>query len=322
MSIEGWPGEIHPAAELFPLINGEEFAALVADIKENGLLEPVWLTADGVLLDGRNRARACAEAGVKIATRTYAGDDPVGFVVSLNLTRRHLTTGQRAMLALEVEALIAAGTRTGRPRAATEVDGQASIVDDIVSVDRETGEISPENACSSAPVSDYSRRSASKAAKATGTSGRAVSQAKRIAAASPELAEKVKAGTLALNKAEAQARVIEASNRAETSQSTELAETIARLQDGETIVVSMRNDIARALEAHGLLVRIDRGTPWGNPFVLGDDGDRDAVIAAYRDHYLPHKPSLTRQLPSLRGKALGCWCAPLACHGDALKGAL
>ena len=70
--------------------------------------------------------------------------------------------------------------------------------------------------------------------------------------------------------------------------------------------------------AHGLFVRVDRATLWGNPFVLGWDGDRAAVIAAYRDHYLPFKPSLLRRLGELRGKALGCWCAPEVCHADVL----
>ena len=298
------------------MMNGEEFDNLVADIKERGLLEPVWLTPAGVLLDGRNRARACEAAGVNITTRIYTGGDPVGFVVSMNLTRRHLTTGQRAMLALEVEQLIAATNRAGRPVAVPFViDGQdpfdALDYDDeeIIRADRRE-------------LNTQERRSDSQAAKVTGTSGRAVTRAKRVAAASPELAEKVKAGTLALNKAEAQARAIEASNRAESQQSTELADTIARLKNGETIIVNMRDDIARALDAQGLLTRIDRGTPWGNPFLLDDDGDRDTVITSYRDHYLPHKPSLINKLPTLKGRALGCWCAPLPCHGDALKGAM
>ena len=118
MSVEGWVGAIHPAAELFPLIQGDDFEELVADIAANGLLEPVWVTADGDLLDGRNRVRACHRTGTPVTTRTYEGSDPVGFVVSLNLKRRHLTTGQKAMLALEVESLIAVeakvrqGTRT------------------------------------------------------------------------------------------------------------------------------------------------------------------------------------------------------------------
>ncbi len=64
-------------------------------------------------------------------------------------------------------------------------------------------------------------------------------------------------------------------------------------------------------------VRIDRSTKWGNPFKVGRDGDRAEVIELYR-HWIQTKPDLLAALPELRGKVLGCWCAPLACHGDVL----
>jgi hypothetical protein len=64
-------------------------------------------------------------------------------------------------------------------------------------------------------------------------------------------------------------------------------------------------------------VYIGRPGKWGNPFVLGKDGDRDAVIARY-EAWLIRQPALMTALPDLRGKILGCWCAPAACHGDVL----
>ena len=64
-------------------------------------------------------------------------------------------------------------------------------------------------------------------------------------------------------------------------------------------------------------VRIDRGTPWGNPFVIGPDGDREAVLQRYA-LWLPAQPELMAALDRLRGKRLGCWCAPLPCHGHIL----
>lgn len=64
-------------------------------------------------------------------------------------------------------------------------------------------------------------------------------------------------------------------------------------------------------------VLIDRTTVWGNPFRIGPDGDRDQVIAAYEAH-LRFSPELRKRLPELRGKVLGCWCAPQPCHGDVL----
>jgi hypothetical protein len=65
-------------------------------------------------------------------------------------------------------------------------------------------------------------------------------------------------------------------------------------------------------------VRIDRQTHWGNPFVIGKDGTREQVIAKYRA-WLMSEPSIVAMARrDLRGKTLGCWCAPKACHGDVL----
>ena len=92
---------VHPAAELLPLIQGEEFDALVASIKEHGLTHPVVVDADGVLLDGRNRLRACKVAKVEPRSAVYRGKDVIDYIVRVNVQRRHLTVGQRALLALE-----------------------------------------------------------------------------------------------------------------------------------------------------------------------------------------------------------------------------
>lgn len=72
------------------------------------------------------------------------------------------------------------------------------------------------------------------------------------------------------------------------------------------------------LKAEPYDVRIDRQTAWGNPFIIGKDGDRDQVIAKYREWIMsnPHMVENAKRL--LRGKTLGCWCAPKACHGDVL----
>ncbi len=61
------------------------------------------------------------------------------------------------------------------------------------------------------------------------------------------------------------------------------------------------------------------GSKWGNPFVLADDSEeeRRRSIANYRTWILT-QPDLLQALEELRGKRLGCWCAPLACHGDVL----
>lgn len=64
-------------------------------------------------------------------------------------------------------------------------------------------------------------------------------------------------------------------------------------------------------------VYIGRPSIWGNPFVLGKDGNRADIIAKY-EGWLAQQPHLMAQLPRLRGRHLVCWCAPQPCHGDIL----
>ena len=65
-------------------------------------------------------------------------------------------------------------------------------------------------------------------------------------------------------------------------------------------------------------VYIGRPSKWGNPFKIGADGSREDVIHKYRIWILANT-SLIKQIRSeLRGKTLGCWCRPNACHGDVL----
>ena len=71
--------------------------------------------------------------------------------------------------------------------------------------------------------------------------------------------------------------------------------------------------------AHRIIPEVDvsRGTKWGNPFRIGPDGTREEVIAKY-EQYLRGRPDLMATLPELKGKVLGCWCAPKPCHADIL----
>jgi len=81
--------EFHELANIFPLLEGKAFDELTADIKEHGLSQPIVLLGDHIL-DGRNRYRACKAAGVEPRFEQYEGDDPIHYVVSLNLHRGHL----------------------------------------------------------------------------------------------------------------------------------------------------------------------------------------------------------------------------------------
>ena len=65
-------------------------------------------------------------------------------------------------------------------------------------------------------------------------------------------------------------------------------------------------------------VLIDRTTKWGNPFILGPDGNRAEVIQKHAV-WIGTQPELIAALPELIGKTLGCHCYPLPCHGDTLS---
>lgn len=96
--------EFHEYAQLFPLISGAEYEALLEDIGTNGQRAPIVLH-EGKILDGRNRYCVCKDLLIKPRTEDYTGDDALGFVLSLNLYRRQLTVAQRALIAAELSSL-------------------------------------------------------------------------------------------------------------------------------------------------------------------------------------------------------------------------
>jgi hypothetical protein len=88
---------VHPVADLFPMMTDEELAILAADIKANGLIHPIVVDKNGLLIDGRNRSIACEIAGIVPAVEVFEGDDPAAYIVASNVARRHMSKGQRAM---------------------------------------------------------------------------------------------------------------------------------------------------------------------------------------------------------------------------------
>jgi N6-adenosine-specific RNA methylase IME4/ParB-like chromosome segregation protein Spo0J len=120
------PG-FHPLANLFPPLDGTEFDELVADIRANGLREPIILF-EGAILDGRNRLRACEVAGIQTAFRPYRGNDPLGYVISVNLRRRHLSESQRAMVAAKLATLTHGQRQSGQLAGVPTQDEAAALL--------------------------------------------------------------------------------------------------------------------------------------------------------------------------------------------------
>lgn len=170
--------QYHEVANLFPMMNDDEYAALVADIHQHGQREPIW-THEGRIIDGRNRYAACNDLGIQPIVREYTGATDtaalISFVVSLNLKRRHLNSGQLAIVALDIEKTLA--------HEAKKNQGARTDLFQIV-------EKSPE------PI-----HAAEQAAAIVGSNRQYVSDAKKIAATAPDLLDEIRSGAMSLPEA-------------------------------------------------------------------------------------------------------------------------
>lgn len=95
------PVRFHEYANLFPMLAGPALDELREDIRAHGVREPVVFLGDAIL-DGRNRYICARDLGMEYPRVEYGGDDPLGFVISHNLHRRHLTESQRASVAAKL----------------------------------------------------------------------------------------------------------------------------------------------------------------------------------------------------------------------------
>ncbi|MGE9266405.1 hypothetical protein ACQKHB_23035, partial [Escherichia coli] len=102
--------KFHEYANLFPMMEGEAYKSFVEDVRQNGVREPIVFMGEAII-DGRNRYMAARDLGIVYPRTEYEGDDPLAFVISHNLNRRHLTESQRAMVASKL-ATMRQGSRT------------------------------------------------------------------------------------------------------------------------------------------------------------------------------------------------------------------
>lgn len=176
--------EVHPVASIFPMMSEDELSALAADIKNNGQQSHVvvaWADesmTETILLDGRNRSRACeilgTEPNVELFSSVFIPLDDFGpMIVSWNLHRRHLSASQRAMIAVEYERVFAEQAKR-RMLAGVKPDPAESL---------------PEGS----PGTGRRKESVDEAGDLFNVSGRTVRDAKYVSENDPDLAEKVKA---------------------------------------------------------------------------------------------------------------------------------
>jgi len=142
--------EFHEIANMFPMMAVDEFEQLKQDIETHGLIEPIVLF-ENKILDGRNRFLACGEAGVKPHYEYYKGDEPVSYVVSKNLHRRHLNETQRGVVAEKIADmkggertdLIPIGTKFSMDDAAKKMNVGRTTVARVRKVKQEAPELMP-----------------------------------------------------------------------------------------------------------------------------------------------------------------------------------
>ena len=160
---------IHPLADLYPAMTEDEFGALVADIHQNGLRQPILLHPDGSILDGRHRWRAIddlAGRGVIAEPRFQEWDgcgDLVSLIHSLNFHRRHLSVSQKACIGVGYKRELQQTVRQGQRTDLTYGNNSIS---------------------SGQPVRDI-------AAAKVGVSGKVVDIAERISEVAPDLFAKI-----------------------------------------------------------------------------------------------------------------------------------
>lgn len=175
--------EVHPLAKLFPLMPENEFKQLKSDIAKNGQVEPIIVDHSGkILLDGRNRLKACKELGIEPRVERYMGRPGTEreFIWSKNVLRRHLSDDQRAMLS---QRWAAAEKEAAKQR------------------QREHGGTAPgrRRKRNTSGESAQSVRARSALAKKARVSEHKIRQAEMVAAKAPQLAPKVESGEMPLS---------------------------------------------------------------------------------------------------------------------------
>jgi ParB-like chromosome segregation protein Spo0J len=126
------PGRFHPLVEIFPEMEKHAFAEFVADIKVNGVREPVTVHKNQII-DGRNRQLACDVLGITCPKRVYEGkeSDLLAFVLSKNLHRRQMSASQLAMVAANIANMTHGGDRKSDQAATLPLVSQAEAAKQV-----------------------------------------------------------------------------------------------------------------------------------------------------------------------------------------------
>jgi len=300
--------------ELIPPLTDEEFKQLEDNCLAEGIREKI-ITWNGFIIDGHNRYKIATkwDLDFKTESKHFYNEIDVKIWMAYNqLGRRNLTDFVKGELYSVIEDLLKKkGIEKLKEVGSKYGEGHSKKEEPLSIIDK--------------PSHNTRKEVAEKLGWSTGKKGMFDVVKKK---ASEEVKEKLRTGEISINaaykeikkdlyKEKMQNRI---NTNAEKPISKEEQELLNKLKNGETVVININTNfhVLKYAKDNGLYKQIDRFSEFGNPFFLDSDGNRDEVCDGYIE-YFKHKRSLHAKVKDLKGKALGCHCYPLRCHGDYLK---
>jgi len=291
--------------KLIPALTAEEFKQLEQNCLDEGIREKI-ITWNGFIIDGHNRFEIATRWNLEYETeaKRFKDENEVKeWMIHNQFGRRNLSNYQRSVLALELENVF-----SERAKENLSDGGKGCQISDKVDTKKEL-------------------------AKLANVSHDTIAKVKVIEANAEDVVkEKLLNGEISINQAykeikeqkaeEYKQKIVERieAKVKENPVSFEEQEILNKISKGETVVINMNTHfhVLKYAKDKGIYKQIDRYSEFGNPFFLDSDGDREQVCNGYIE-YFKHKRSLHNKVKELKGKVLGCHCAPLKCHGDYLK---
>lgn len=314
--------------ELIPALTAEEFKQLEDNCLAEGIREKI-ITWNGVIIDGHNRYEIATRWNLDYETEAKHFKDEnevIEWMVTNQLGRRNLTKEQKDYLIgkrYENEKQRLGGQSKGVDQNDPPVSTAQKIANEVgvgeaqvkrneqfaKGVDKLGDELKQQVLQGKAKITKADLQELSKAEDTF------------IATSEKEILEKAK--ELKEQKKEAYKEKIQQRIEKKVQEqpiSKEEQDLLNKVKKGDTVVINMNTHfhVLKYAKANGFYKQIDRYSEYGNPFFLDSDGDRDQVCEGYIE-YFKHKRSLHEKVKELKGKVLGCHCAPLRCHGDHLK---
>jgi hypothetical protein len=297
--------------KLIPPLTAEEFKQLETNCLDEGIRDAI-VTWNGFIIDGHNRYKIATDWGLEFKTEAKIFDsenDVREWMINNQFGRRNLSNYQRSVLALELEGVF---REKAKAKQAIQYKGN--------SLPKISAEVKP-------------IETRQEVAKLANVSHDTIAKVKVIEAKAEEaVKEKLLSGEISINQAykeikEQKAQDFKAKIEERIEQKTQAnpisdieQDMLNKIANGETVVINMNTHfhVLKYAKDKGIYKQIDRYSEFGNPFFLDSDGNRDQVCNGYIE-YFKHKRSLHNKVADLKGKVLGCHCAPLRCHGDHLK---